>query len=400
VNVTTLLSEESEVDELSDLCPARAAGQADQLDGTSVRWVALPRDLTQVTALLRYADEHRLVVLPRGGGSKLSWLDPPPVIDVLLDLSALDACRYDPESNLLTAGAGVPVAMAQDELSRAGRRLVLDPASARATIGGVLVTAESGPLAHMFGPPALHLVDATVVLPDGTVTTVADRARLLGASVRDLRWAHSGWPHPASVVVEATLQTYPIPPASAWVTCPVGQPREAALLRNEVLAANLSPAGIELDLPGLRRGGPLPGRRTAAGTLAVLFEGAPVSLTDRARQLMSHLGADAHLTSHAPAWWGRLPFRPDEVAVRLNAPDGELAPVCYALADAVGSLVPVRGSLGVGLAWAAVPSDLPGGQLIMVLETLREVLLARGGSAVVQAAPPRLRSLVAPYRVP
>jgi glycolate oxidase FAD binding subunit len=173
-----------------------------------------------------------------------------------------------------------------------------------------------------------------------------------------------------------------------------------ATLRDDVLSANLAPAAIELDMPGVRRTAQAGGRRDATGVLAVLLEGSTISLADRARLLVHRLGGHAYLTSHAPAWWGRYPFRPDEVAVRLYAPSGDLHSVCYALVDAVGSPVPVRGSIGVGQAWAAVPADLPSGRLIAVLETLREVLLARSGSAVVQAAPPHLRELLVPYRVP
>jgi glycolate oxidase FAD binding subunit len=43
---------------------------------------------------------------------------------------------------------------------------------------------------------------------------------------------------------------------------------------------------------------------------------------------------------------------------------------------------------------------MPTRRLTGVLDALREVLLARGGSAVVQAAPMHLREVMAPYRRP
>jgi glycolate oxidase FAD binding subunit len=398
--MTAPVREESELAELRLGCPVRPAGVRDQVDGARVRWVAAPRDLPEATALTTRVCELGLTMLPRGGGSKIAWLDPPAVIDLLVDLADLASIWYDERTELLTVGAGAGVGVAQDVLAHSGRRLALDPPSPRATFGGVLAAAEFGPLTHLYGPPAVQVADATVVLPDGTVTTVADRAKLLGAGVYDLRWTHPGRPHRAGLVVGATLRTYPQPPAAAWVVCPVRQPLQAAALRDEVLSANLAPAAIELDMPGVRRTPQAGGHRDATGVLAVLLEGSTISVADRARRLVHRLGGHAHLTTQAPAWWGRYPFRPDEVAVRLYTPSGDLHSVCYALVDAVGSPVPVRGSIGVGHAWAAVPAGLPPGRLICVLETLRAVLLARCGTAVVQAAPPHLRELLAPYRVP
>ncbi|MBV1852016.1 FAD-binding oxidoreductase [Catellatospora tritici] len=395
--MTAPVREESGVDELSRLCPVRPG---DQLDGMTVRRFATPRDLSEAAALMRCAYQSGLSVLPYGGGSKLAWADPAASVDLVVETAGLARIGYDTGTDQITVGAGESVAAAQDAVARFGRRLALDPPTDRATFGGVLATAEFGPLAHLYGPPAVQVADATVVLPDGTVTTLADRARLLGTGVFDLRWTNPGRPHHASLIVDITLRTYPQPPAGAWVVCPVEQPLRVPELRDEVLAAHLAPTAIELDLPGIRRGAQASARRDATGSLAVLFEGSDVSVADRTRRLLARLGDRAHLAQRPPVWWGRYPFRSDEVAVKLHVPDGYLHSICYVLADAVGMPVPVRGSIGFGHAWAAIPADLPVNQLTVVLETLREVLLARGGSAVVQAAPAHLREPLAAYRVP
>jgi glycolate dehydrogenase FAD-binding subunit len=371
-----------------------------RLEGCEVRYVAEPADVDELCVLMTSAHEKGLTVVPTGSGSKLGWLDLPPVIDVLLDLGAFTSFRFDPAGGEVIAGAAMRVAAVQDELARHGRRLALDPPSHGATIGGTLVSAEAGPMAHMFGPPAAHVVDATVVLPDGTLSKVADRVRLLGSSVCDLRWAHPGPPHPASVVVEAALRTVALPQSQAWLTFPVTQPLHVAEQLEVIHLANVSPAAIELDLPGIRMGAVVPGQRHARGMLAVLVEGADVSVADRARELSALLGPRAHITDQMPHWWGRYPFRPGEVAIRLHTPDGLLHLICYTLADAAGAPVPVRGSLGAGPAWAALPGDMPPSQMTAVLDAAREVLLARGGSAVVQAAPRQLREVIAPYRQP
>jgi glycolate oxidase FAD binding subunit len=371
-----------------------------RLDGCEVRYVAEPGDVDELCLLMSSAHEKGRTVLPTGSGSKLHWLELPPVVDVLLDLGTFNSVRFDPATGEVIAGAVTPVAAVQDELARYGRRLALDPPSHGATVGGTLVSAESGPLAHTFGPPAAHVADATVVLPDGTLSKVAERVRLLGSSVCDLRWAYPGWPHPASVVVETALRTVALPQRQAWLTFPVNQPIHVAELLEEINLANVAPIAIELDLPGIRMGAVVPGQRHATGALALLIEGSEVNVLDRGRELSALLGPKSHVTGQMPQWWGRYPFRPGEVAIRLTTPDGLLHLVCYTLADAAGAPVPVRGSLGAGPAWAALPGDMPPRLLVAVLESVREVLLARGGSAVVQAAPRHLREVVASYRHP
>lgn len=371
-----------------------------QIDGSAVRYTAAPRDLDELCELMATAQQRELVVLPRGSGSKLSWLELPSVIDVVVDMSGFAGFRFDEDSAEVTVGAGLPVAVLQDELARSNARVALDPPSPSATVGGALVVGEAGPLAHVFGPPAAHVADATVVLPDGTLTRVGERVPLLGNSVCDLRWAYPGWPNAACAVVEITMRTHSLPQAQTWLTYPVSQPMHVGDLLEEIETANVASAAIELDLPGIRMGAVVPGQRHATGALSILFEGSEASVLDRSRDLANRLGQRSHLTNQMPQWWGRYPFRPGEIAVRLNAPDGQLHLICYALADAAGAPVPVRGSLGAGPAWASLPGDIPARQLVAILNALRDVMLARGGSAIVQAAPIQLREVVAPYRRP
>jgi glycolate oxidase FAD binding subunit len=371
-----------------------------QPETPEIRYVATPHSLDELCELMATAHQRGLVVVPRGSGSKFGWLDLPPVIDVLLDMSAFSSCRFDREAGEVTVGAGAAVATVQDELAKVGRRAPLDPPSLRATVGGTFVTAETGPLAHHFGPPAAHVVDATIALPDGTLSTVADTVKLLGNCVCDLRWAYPGHPNHASVVAEIVLRTQALPEVQTWVTCPVSQPMHISDLLAQISEAGVAPAAIELDLPGLRPGAAMPGKRVASGAVSVLIEGSVVSVLERSRRLGESLTVDSNASAQMPPWWGRYPFRPADVAVRLNAPDGQLHLVSYALSDAAGMPIPVRGSLGGGPGWAALPGDLSAQRLTTILDTVREVLLARGGSAVVQAVPSELREVLTPYRRP
>ncbi len=69
-------------------------------------------------------------------------------------------------------------------------------------------------------------------------------------------------------------------------------------------------------------------------------------------------GADATST-RPPEWWGRYPFDRGDVALKIATPIADLYAALYALRDAAGSPVPVRGSAGVGVCYASLPGHRP-----------------------------------------
>jgi glycolate oxidase FAD binding subunit len=56
-----------------------------------------------------------------------------------------------------------------------------------------------------------------------------------------------------------------------------------------------------------------------------------------------------------------------------------------------GTPVPVRGAAGIGVVHAALPGDLPVARVAGILDAVRMVLCARGGSCEVLTAPEPLR---------
>jgi glycolate oxidase FAD binding subunit len=107
------------------------------------------------------------------------------------------------------------------------------------------------------------------------------------------------------------------------------------------------------------------------------------------------LGGGSTVADTPPVWWGRYPFGTDDVALKISAPSNELFAVVYALRDAAGVAVPVRGSAGVGVAYAALPATLGAGRIEGVLTAARAVMLGRGGgTCVVLRAPVALRAQI------
>ncbi|HEX8628274.1 MAG TPA: FAD-binding oxidoreductase [Catenuloplanes sp.] len=369
---------------LLDICGpgfARVAGAADTVAGRQAGFVAAPGDPDAVVALLSLAAAKGHAVVPRGAGTKLDWGAAPSGVDLLLDTGRLAGVgRHLGDGSSVRVGAGTPVRAVQAILAGRGRRWAVDPPSGQATVGGVLAIDEAGPLRHRFGSPCDQLLAVRQVGYDGGVDEAA------GPLVRDLCGRHGG----AGVLLSATVQVEPLPEARLWVSRSVRSPLEVHHLVRAALDADLSPAAVEVDLPA-RTAAP---RGRVPGSLAVLVEGPPRVVRERAAALVAVLGGDAAAAAAAPPWWGRYPFTAGEVAVRITVPIADLYAAVYALSDATGADVPVRGSAGVGVVHAALAGDTAPERVGEILDAVRGVLMARGGRCVVIAAPAALRAVV------
>ena len=117
----------------------RDAEPGDHVDGVAPGLVARPADTDQVAEVLRAAAAHRLTVVPRGRGTKLSWGLPPRSADVLLDVSALDEVLEHAAGDLIVrTQAGTRIADLQEVVGQGGQRLALDETVPGASIGGTL----------------------------------------------------------------------------------------------------------------------------------------------------------------------------------------------------------------------------------------------------------------------
>jgi glycolate oxidase FAD binding subunit len=372
---------------------ARPAGPADTVAEVPARWVAAPGSVAAVTETMRLAARHRLAVVPRGAGTKLDWGSSPTGVDLVLDTGRLAGVwHHSPDGLVAEVGAGTPLRAVQSTLAKSGQRIALDPASPDATVGGVIATDEAGPLRHRFGAPREQLVGVSYVRAEGTLTSSTGRiARsTTGQDVARLLFGSNG---ALGILVSATFRIHPAPAARVWVSRSVWTPLEVHDLVGEALAGQLAPAAVEVDLPGgFSEGGRAVG--TSSGTLSVLLEGAPARVDARAEQAAAVLGGDAWISAAPPPWWGRYPFDTADVALKLAVPISDLHAAVYALRDAAGATIPVRGSAGVGVVYAALPGDTAPQRVAAVLEAVRGVLMARGGSCIVLAAPPEVRAAV------
>jgi FAD/FMN-containing dehydrogenase/Fe-S oxidoreductase len=128
--------------------------------------VVAPRDEEDVQALVRYAAEHRIPLIPRGAGSGLAGESLG--AGIIIDLSRHFLAISEIGSDTVRVQPGVTWRQLNARLAPEGRRFAPDPASgAQCTVGGMLATNASGAHALRHGYTRDHVAHLRVVLDTG-----------------------------------------------------------------------------------------------------------------------------------------------------------------------------------------------------------------------------------------
>ncbi|KQT93859.1 glycolate oxidase [Marmoricola sp. Leaf446] len=358
-------------------------GAGDHVDGVVPGLVARPADTDQVAEVLRAAAAHGLSVVPRGGGTKLSWGVAPRSADVLLDVGALDQVLDHAAGDLIVAAqAGCRLADLQDRVAQGGQRLALDETVPGTTVGGMLAANTSGPRRTAVGSARDLLIGITMVRADGVVAKAGGRV-VKNVAGYDLGKLLIGSAGTLGVITDATFRLHPVPAASRWVSVPVADPAEALRVTQAVLHAQVVPAAVEV------------GWADGAGTVSVLLEGRVDGVAGRTEATRALLGEAATDSEDAPAGGATYPWDTtatgDDRATALKL-TFELSALGDVLAATAGTTAQVRGSAGSGVLYAALPAGTGPDEAATVLDRLRRVCSQRGGAAVVVDAPAAVKA--------
>lgn len=138
--------------------------------------VVAPRDEADVQALVRYAQEQRLALVPRGAGSGLAGESLG--AGIIVDLSRHFREIGEIGSDTVRVQPGVVHRDLNERLAQVGRRFAPDPAStAQCTIGGMLANNASGSRILRHGYTRDHVSALRVVFDTGDAATVGKEPR-------------------------------------------------------------------------------------------------------------------------------------------------------------------------------------------------------------------------------
>lgn len=373
---------------VGDEC-VREARAADAVGGVPASLVAEPTGPEAVARALAVCDEVGAVVVVRGGGSKLAWGTPPSRLDVVLTTRRLSRVVHHADGDMtVTVEAGCTLADLGVALGERRQRLALDPPFLeRATVGGVIATADAGPLRWRFGTPRDHVLGVTLALTSGVVARSGGRV-VKNVAGYDLPKLVTGSFGTLAVVVEATLRLYGVPRAVRSVTIEPGSTAELGELLALVSDSTLAAASVQV--------------RAASGVLALdmKLEGIESSLEVEVARL-SRLVAGRGSVADDDVW---------QAHERLAGGDGVVLGVGV-LPSRVPLLVDEARAIAgtLGLAWEAVAQadgavlvrfDGPLEALGRAVESLRRSDALEEGSVVLRRCPEAIATRVSVWGEP
>ena len=190
----------------------RAGTDTDVVCGVLPQFVAEPKDEKQLAAALSIANEAGFSVVPRGGGTKLGWGNPPKKADLVLSTVRLNQIVEHVWADLtVTVEAGCTLKSLQEKLAQHGQRLALDALwPERATIGGILSTNESGALRLRFGALRDLIIGVTIALSDGTLASSGGKV-VKNVAGYDLPKLVTGAFGTLGVITRAVFRLHPLP---------------------------------------------------------------------------------------------------------------------------------------------------------------------------------------------
>jgi len=185
---------------------------------TAERTIERPGSPEEAAELLRTLGETGTPVRPRGGGTKLDWggLGEPTRVDVETGGMAR-ILEHNVGDLTAVLQAGVPLAEAQAAFGEEDQMLALDPplgAGDAATVGGMVATADSGPLRHRYGGVRDLIVGISIALSDGTLAKAGGKV-IKNVAGYDLGKLFAGSHGTLGLIVSVTVRLHPKPTATA-----------------------------------------------------------------------------------------------------------------------------------------------------------------------------------------
>lgn len=205
-----------------------------------------PASEGEVSKILAYANENRIPVVPRGGGTGVVGGAIPVQPGIVLSLERMHRILDLDEKNLMvTMEGGVTLSQLLEALEKQGKLFFpIHPGDEGAEVGGMVATNAGGTRAVKHGIMRNHVKAARVALPTGEVLSLGGKL-LKNNMGYDLLQLIIGSEGTLGVITEVTFRLYGKNPFSNTMLVSFNSKREASDAVPEVLQSGITPLACE-----------------------------------------------------------------------------------------------------------------------------------------------------------
>jgi len=272
----------------------------------------------QVSAVLAFANQHGINMVPRTGRSATEGgLETAVEDSVVLDGSRMThIVSVDPIDMQVTAQCGVSLQVLDDLLAQHGYTTGHSPQSKPlAQMGGLVATRSIGQLSTLYGGIEDMVVGLEAVLPSGAVVRIKNvPRRAAGPDVRHIVIGNEG---ALCFVTEVTVKIFKLPEQRVFLGYALDSMREGFEILREVMVEGYRPSVARLyDVPdGSHHFAAIAKDRCV---LIFVAEGnariAAATAAGVDELVMARAGVDRLDAAAIETWFGRLNWGPEQVA--------------------------------------------------------------------------------------
>ncbi|WP_442796255.1 FAD-binding oxidoreductase [Pelobium manganitolerans] len=208
--------------------------------------VIKPKNVREVSAVMKYCNEHLIPVTPRGGGTGLSGGALPVYGGVVLSTERLNSIIEIDERNLqATVEPGVITEVFMDAVSEKGLLYPVDPSSKGSCfIGGNMAHGSGGPRVVKYGTIREYVLNFEVVLPNGDIIWTGANT-LKYASGYNLTQLLIGSEGTLAIITKIVLKLIPRPQHNILLMCAFPTNEDACAAVSAIFRAGVTPSALE-----------------------------------------------------------------------------------------------------------------------------------------------------------
>lgn len=208
--------------------------------------VLKPSSPAQISAILKYCNEKKIAVTPRGAGTGLSGGALPVFGGVVVSMEKLNHILHiDERNHQVTVEPGVITQVLQEAVREKELFYPPDPASKGSCfIGGNIAENSGGPKAVKYGVVKDYVLNLEVVLPSGEILWTGANV-LKNATGYNLTQLIVGSEGTLGIVTKIVLRLIPHPQFDLLILVPFRSEIHACEAVNSIFMAGIIPSGME-----------------------------------------------------------------------------------------------------------------------------------------------------------